>query len=82
MILDTRLFHNAVGDVADADFTVNGKVSAVDRAVPDVMIAFTVPHKIAAVFPQNVPDLVLVFGHYAITAWALDAPIQAVPRHC
>jgi hypothetical protein len=65
VIINACLFHYAIGDMADTDFTIDWKVSAGDRAMPDVMIALTVPYKITAVFPQNLPDLFFILRHSA-----------------
>jgi hypothetical protein len=51
MVLDSCLLHDPICNVPDANFPVYREVSVTYRAVPDVMIAFTAPHKITPVFP-------------------------------
>jgi hypothetical protein len=63
MVINTRLFHYTVGNVADTDFTIHRDIVAVYWTMPNIMIAPAVPHEVAAIFPQNLPDLFLVFGH-------------------
>lgn len=47
--VDPALLHNGVCGVAGFDFSVHGKVPADDRAIPDVVVAFSVPDKGASV---------------------------------
>ena len=58
------LLHNGVGGVAGLYFAVHGEVPPGDRAVPNVMVTFSMPDKGTAVFGQLRPHLFLIFGHY------------------
>jgi len=63
MIRDPGLFYDPVCNMPGADFSVRSEISADYRAVPNIMIAFTAPHKITAGFPQ---DLANFFSYSAI----------------
>ena len=59
------LFHNGVCSEAGFDFGIDREVRAGDGAVPDIVIALAAADETAAVFPQNLPDLLLILCHYA-----------------
>jgi hypothetical protein len=68
MVIYSSLIHDPVRDMTDVDFSVYGEISGRDRAVPNVMIALSMPYKITSVFTQNFADFFLVLRHYAKTA--------------
>ena len=43
-------FHYAIGNMADADFSVYSYRQIGYRAIPDIMIAFAMPYQVAAIF--------------------------------
>ena len=49
-VVEAALFHNGVGSVAGFDFPIHGEMPPSDRAVPNIMVAFAMPDKSAAVF--------------------------------
>lgn len=51
-VLDPALLHNSVGGVAGFDFSVYGDVDPGDGTVPDLMVALSGAHKMAAVGTQ------------------------------
>ena len=57
------LLHNLVCGVPGFDFPVDSDVRIGDGTVPDIMIAFPVSHKIAAVFAEQIADLLFIFSH-------------------
>ena len=63
-MIDTALPHNAICGVPGFDFSVNCKILVADRTVPDVMIAFPMAYKRAAVRGQDIPYFLFVLGHY------------------
>ena len=69
MVVDSRLFHDPVCDVPNADFSIDWEIPVIYWTVPNVMVTFTVPHEIAPIFPQNPANTFFIFCHYAITAW-------------
>ena len=64
-MVDPALFHDGVCSEAGFNFGIDREVRVGDRAVPDIVIALAAADKTTAVFPQNLPDLLLILGHYA-----------------
>ena len=60
---DTCLFHYAVGNMANANLSVNREISACDWAMPNIMIPLAAAYKMTAMFKQDLPDLLFVFRH-------------------
>ena len=67
MILYTSLLHDSVCGMSDVDFSVYRKIPVADRAVPNVMVALAVPHKMTVIFRKDFTDYFLVLCHYAMT---------------
>ena len=65
MMVDSALFHDGVCCEAGFDFGIDREVRAGDGAVPDIVIALASADELTAVFPQNLPDFLFIFGHYA-----------------
>ena len=63
MIINTGLFHDTVGDVPDFDDAIYRNISAGNRAVPNIVIALTPAHEIAAIFPQNLANPFFILCH-------------------
>ena len=47
------------------DLVIDRKVYAGDWAVPNIMVTFPMADKAAAIFAQNVSDLLFILRHYA-----------------
>ena len=62
-LFDSALLHDLIGCKAGFDFAVYRYVCVCDRAVPDIMVAFPMPDKIAAVFLEFFPNDLLIFSH-------------------
>ena len=63
MMIDTCLFHDSVGNVADFDFPVYSKTAVGDRAIPNIMIAFPPAYEITVMLTQDLANLLFVFRH-------------------
>jgi hypothetical protein len=68
MVLNASLFHYSVCNMPDADFPIHSEIPVGYRTVPNIMVAFAVPHEMTAVFLQKLANLFFIFRHYAITA--------------
>lgn len=47
------LFENAIGGVTRSDFPIYGKADLREGAVPDFVISFTLPFKMATIFGKD-----------------------------
>jgi hypothetical protein len=63
MIIDSALTHYCVRCVARFNFSVDSYVSAGDRAIPNIVVAFAASDKSAIILLKNFPDGFLVFSH-------------------
>jgi hypothetical protein len=61
--VDPALLHDGIGRVPGFNFAVHRYVSLASGAEPDVVIAFPVPYKSAAVLCENITDGALIRGH-------------------
>ena len=65
MIVYPALFHDSVRRMTRFDFRIHRYVFIGMRAEPDIVVAFSVTDKPAAVLLQNFPYFLFVLGHYA-----------------
>ena len=49
-MLDAALLHNSIGGVAGFNFAIYRNFAVSYGAVPNIVVAFTAPHKNASVF--------------------------------
>lgn len=50
--------------MAGFNFDGYGKCTAIDRAVPDIVVAFPVPDKFTIFLSENFPDTLFILSHY------------------
>ena len=62
-MVNAGLFHNTVGGMAFSYLPINGNVTVSDGAMPNIMVAFAMPHKIAAIFKQKGSHFLFVIIH-------------------
>lgn len=60
---NARLFHDLVRRETGFYLSVNGKIPLGNGAVPNVVVALSVPDKSAAVFGKDLPHLLFIFCH-------------------
>lgn len=58
--IDPGLLERGIGGEALSCASINSKAAIADRAEPDFMIAFSVPHKRAAVIDQDAFQITVV----------------------
>jgi len=63
MVTDASLFHYSVGYVANAYFSINGKILPRYGAMPYIMIPFAMSHKIAPMLKEYLPYFFFVLRH-------------------
>ena len=66
LLRKTGLFENAVGGVTRPDFPIYGKSEFRKGAVPDFVISFALPFKMAAIFGKDLLDDRGVISHFGI----------------
>jgi len=49
--------------MAGLDLNRYAEGAAIDWAVPDIVVAFSVPHEHTLFLPENIPNPFLIFGH-------------------
>lgn len=67
MVLDSALLHDDICHMATRNFRINRNIAIINRAMPNVMIAFSTTDKCAAIFFQYIPDNSFIFSHYRHT---------------
>ena len=66
-MIDSALLHDGIGGKSGFDLCINGKVRVRDRAVPDIMVTFSVSNEITAILMQHSTHFLFIFSHIQLS---------------
>jgi len=63
MMPNSRLFHYAIGNMADSYLPIYREITIGNWAIPYIVVPLAVAYKMTVMFEKKLPDFFLVFGH-------------------